>query len=417
MSPPRIPLTAWPLALILAGCPRARTDPGDGGDAGGGGNPACGNLDGRVITTNQGDDTLSVLDPDGGAFICELYPPVVVETNMEMPHEISVDLNGKFFIIGLMEMPMSDSTTLAAANEIAMMDSPTPGYALEFSAQDGAFLGKVEVDPDPGDNELSPDGTVVYVSCFNQPQVLAAEASGDTNPADMYGKIFAVDTASMTVITSIAVCPEPHVLELSPDGTKLFSSCLNDEIAMIDITNPRAPTLLGQIREGANPSQEALPSNALYEPYAQQPSPTVVAGDYTVWVSNWSPQNYGLGIADFQANAFVKTIPMNSRPVFTTFSADGSLAYNAHQAPDGVAVFDAVTQTQIDDIPLGAPDCQNPHQVLLSADGLTAAVLCEGDHTGPGQYAMLDLKTKQVTSSAPTGIYPVEMKILPPTIW
>jgi DNA-binding beta-propeller fold protein YncE len=405
-----------PLAVALAACSQPPKAPADAGIPGSGGNPACGNLDGRVITTNQGDDTLSVLDPDGGRTICELLPPVIVETNMEMPHELSVDLNGKFFIIGMMEMPMSDATTLAAANEIAMMDSPTPGYVQEFSAQNGAYLGKAQVDPDPGDNELSPDGTVVYVSCFNQPQVLAAEASGDTNPADMYGKIFAVDTATMAVITSIAVCPEPHVLELSPDGSKLFASCLNDEIAMIDITDPRAPTLVGQIREGTS-GRELLPSEAVYEPYAQQPSPVVVAGDYTVWVSNWNPQNYGIAIADFQANAFVKTIPMASKPIFTTFAADGSRAYNAHQAPDGVAVFDVVTQTQIDDIPLGAPKCQNPHQILLSADDLTAAVLCEGDHTGPGQYAMIDLATRQVISSAPTGIYPVEMKLLPPSGW
>jgi DNA-binding beta-propeller fold protein YncE len=389
----------------------------DGGDAGNGGNPACGNLDGLVITTNQGDDTLSVIDPDGGQPVCALYPPAIDAANMEMPHELSVDLNGKFFIIGMMEMPGSDAA-MASANEIAMMNSTAPGYALEFSAQDGAFLGKVQVDPDPGDNELSADNSVVYVSCFNQPQVLAAEAAGDTNPADMYGKIFAVDTATMTVITSIEVCPEPHILELSPDGNYLFSSCLDDEIAMIDVSNPRAPKLVGQIREGANPGQEQLPSNAAYWPYAQQPS-YAAGGQYTVWVSNWNPSHLGIGIATITdqssaaANSFTTYIPMGSTPVFTTFSTDGSRAYNAHQGPDGVAVFDMVTLTQIDDIPLAAPDCQNPHQVLLSADGLMAAVLCEGDHSGAGQYAILDLTTKRVVSSTPTGTYPVEMRLLP----
>lgn len=413
------PFSAWLsfLAAALLACSHAGAPLPNGGDAGNGGNPACGNLDGRVITTNQGDDTLSVIDPDGGQAVCALYPPAIDAANMEMPHELSVDLNGKFFIIGMMEMAANDQA-MASANEIAMMNSQIPGYALEFSAQDGAFLGKVQVDPDPGDNELSADNSVVYVSCFNQPQVLAAEAAGDTNPADMYGKIFAVDTATMTVITSLEVCPEPHILELSPDGNYLFSSCLDDEIAMIDITNPRAPTLVGQIREGANPGQEKLPSNAEYWPYAQQPS-YAAGGQYTVWVSNWNPSNMGLGIATITdqtnatANSFTKYIPMGSTPVFTTFSTDGSRAYNAHQGPDGVAVFDMVTLSQIDDIPLGPPDCQNPHQVLLSADNQTAAVLCEGDHNGPGQYAILDLATKQVTSSTPTGIYPVEMRLLP----
>ncbi len=415
-------LGAGVLAAVAAGCP-GKPPPagGDGGTTPSTGNPACGSLSGKMITTNEGDDTLSVLDPATGELVCSIDGPILVEQNMEMPHEISTDPNGKFFTIGYMEMPASDATALATANEISMMNSSIPGYLLKLSAQDGSLLGSAQIDPDPGDNALSPDGTVAYVSCFNLVEASQVEADGGTNPRQMDGNLFAVDTATMTVLEKLPICPAPHVLELSPDGKKLFATCLNDEIAIVDISNERAPSGVVRVSEVNGPdggTVEVLPSSASYEPYAQQPSPMDADGGYTVWVSNWDTQtqNQGIAILDPGKLAFVGSIKLsgNALPVFTTFSADGSIAYNAHQAPDGIAVFDATTFTQIDDIPLHAPDCVNPHQIVLSADGKTGYVLCEGDHKSDGEYVVLDLSSRKVVSSTPIGIYPVEMDILAP---
>ncbi len=370
-------------------------------------------LAGRIITTNQGDATLSVIEPESGTVEAPILVPIVEVQNMEMPHEISADPAGRFFVIGLMEMP-AGSTADLAANEIAMMNSTLPGWALKLSGRDGSLLAKGQVDPAPGDNELSADGAVSWVSCFNQAQVLALENQGDVNLRDLDGRIFALDTTDMSVTDAIAVCPEPHVLSLSPDGRRLFVTCLNDEVAVLDVVDPRSPTLVARVSEevsSAGVSVEVLPSDATRGPYALQTSPAGPDGGYTVWVSNAIDDS--VAVLDATSLTFVAQLPMLALPVFTTFSADGSKAYVAHQQPDGIAVFDTASTAQVAEVALGPPDCLGARQVLLSGDGGIAEVLCEGDHRHGGQYALVDLVAGTVLSSSTLGIAPMEMAELP----
>ncbi len=378
----------------------------------------CGPYGGKLIAVNQGDDTMSIIDPATGNLLCPVLVPIMEEQNMEMPHEISTDPSGRFFIVNLMEMP-ANSTARSAEDEISMMNSPLRGYVLKLSPADGTLQASAQVDPDPGDNTLSPDGSMVYVSCFDEPTVAQVEAAGDTNPRHMDGNLWAIDSAEMAVVTKLPICPEPHVLEVSPDGQWLFSSCYNDEVAMIDISDPRGPKLAARISEdegGPDGGQvEVLPSNASLWPMALQTSFLDTNGHFTVWVSNWNPQAYSLGIVDPLARAFVNRIPMTSKPMFTTFSTDGKTAYTAHQQPDGIAIFDVAAQAQTGDIPLPAATttCVNAHQIILSSDGRTGWVLCEGDHQGSGQFLILDLPTQKVLSHTQVGMFPMEMDLMP----
>ncbi len=405
-SPSRFSRAIWAIALAV-GCQGTRPLPD-------GGLPAVGPLGGKLVTTNQGDGTLSVIEPASGRFDGPILVPIVDAQNMEMAHEISADPAGRFFVVGLMEMPATDRAALGTASEIAMMNSTIPGWVLELSAADGSLVGKAQVDPDPGDNGLSADGSVIYVSCFNQPEVIAAEGQGDTNLRDLDGHLWAIDSATLQPLATLSVCPEPHVIELSADGRTLFVTCLNDEIAVVDVSDPRSPALRARVSEDRGPdggSVEVLPSEAVHGPYALQASPASPDGGETVWVSDALAP--ALEVLDAQSLSFVKTLPMTGLPVFTTFNAAGTRAYNAHQQPDGIAVFDAIARTQIDDIPLAAPDCVGARQLVLSADETKGYVLCEGDHVSGGQYVILDLAARTVVSSTTIGIDPVEMSLIP----
>jgi DNA-binding beta-propeller fold protein YncE len=199
-------------------------------------------------------------------------------------------------------------------------------------------------------------------------------------------------------------------MRISPDGARLFVPCLNDEIAVIDISSPRAPTLV--IRVSENPLGEVLPSSASYWPWALAVSPKDASGAYSVWISDWESP-FDVRVLDGQTLKFDKVIPTPWLPFLTSFSADGKTAYTAHQNPSGIAVFDVATRTQTGDIDLPTVSCVNPHQILLSADGSKGYVLCEGDHFAEGQFVILDLASKAVLSKTPLGIYPVKMELLP----
>jgi DNA-binding beta-propeller fold protein YncE len=368
--------------------------------------PSIGPLGGKMLTTNQGDGTMSVVEPATGKFVGQLFQPIVQAHNMEMVHELSTDPNGKFFVVGLMEMDPSEQDLVNSANEMAMMISVIPGYLLKLSHEDGTLIGKVQVDPNPGDNLLSPDGKVAYVSHYDL-HLVQTGASGPVRGMD--SRLWAIDTDTMTAISSIPICAAAHVLESPEDGKTVYATCLADEVAVVDVTDPAHMSV---IRVQETPGAPEVPTSASYAPFALQVSPH----DGSVWVSNFTSKDVRVMDVSTQPPAFKEILPINATPVFMTFNKAGDLAYLAHKSPDGVTVFDGLKRTILADHPLQAPDCINPHQVVLSDDEKSAYVLCEGDHNSDGQYAIVDLATWSVTSSTRIGIYPVEMDILPALI-
>jgi DNA-binding beta-propeller fold protein YncE len=157
------------------------------------------------------------------------------------------------------------------------------------------------------------------------------------------------------------------------------------------------------------PGSPEAPTSASFAPFALQVSPH----DGSVWVSNFTSKDVRVMDVSTHPPVFKEVLPIYATPVFMTFNATGDRAYLAHKAPDGITVFDGLTRTIVGDHALPATSCVNPHQVVLSADEKTAYVLCEGDHSSDGQYAIVDLATWTVTASTLIGIYPVEMDILP----
>jgi DNA-binding beta-propeller fold protein YncE len=356
-----------------------------------------------MLTTNQGDGTMSVVEPATGKFVGPLFQPIVQPHNMEMVHELSTDPNGKFFVVGLMEMDPSEQDLINSANEMAMMISVIPGYLLKLSHQDGSLIGKVQVDPNPGDNLLSPDGKVAYVSHYDL-HLVQTGASGPVRGMD--SRLWAIDTDTMTAISSIPICAAAHVLESPESGNPVYATCLADEVAVVDVTDPAHMSV---IRVQEAPGTPEVPTSASFAPFALQVSPH----DGSVWVSNFTSKDVRVMDVSTQPPAFKEILPINATPVFMTFNRAGDLAYLAHKSPDGITVFDGLKRTILGDHPLQAPDCINPHQVVLSDDEKSAYVLCEGDHNSDGQYAIVDLATWGVTHSTRIGIYPVEMDILP----
>jgi hypothetical protein len=69
----------------------------------------------------------------------------------------------------------------------------------------------------------------------------------------------------------------------------------------------------------------------------------------------------------------------------------------------------------IGQISFGPSQCFNPHMISIPVNG-TGHLVCEGDHSGPGTFVVLDLQAMTATSSGQLGVFPDGMALLPPAV-
>jgi len=393
--------------LAVSGCGKSET-PVFHGAAFGTDPPAPGPLNGLFLTTDNGSDLLSAVDPATRQVRFSI-PVGFIPVELEGPHHLAADPAGKFVYINLSEAVAGSGTGPHGSHGTGTI----PGFVLKLSAKDGSQAAFAQVDPNPGDLTVSPDGKTIYVTHYDLVKL------GKMTPADPslgYSNLIVIDAASMNVTKRVPLCPAAHGVRLTPDGKTLYSTCGADEIAVVDLTNL---TIVRKVLPGRTETP-----NCTRCPYA-----LTVAPDATVWVSSLGPGgltggNGGLDIYDPARGDFDPARSANfagGRALFAAFqgTAASYLAYVPEQNPAGdrVHVYSAVAgqaRAEGPPIALDRTACLNAHMLALSADGNTGYLVCEGDHVGPGTFAFLDLRTPAVTASTPLGVFPDGLVLIPP---
>jgi DNA-binding beta-propeller fold protein YncE len=377
--------------------------------------PQVGSLQGRIVTTNNYDDTLSVLDPNvpGPAGRLPIgFNPV----DLEGPHHVSVDPQGRFLYVNLslaVEGSGSGPHGLHGSGEV-------PGYVLKIDAATAQTVAWVQVDTNPGDNALSKDGRTLYVTHYDFVRWAKAGVDGDYRRGD--SNLVLVDTETMLVKARIPVCPAAHGIGLSPDETTVYTTCGPDEIAVVDLRlSPPAArrVLFPGAAEGAG---------CQVCPYA-----LAVAPDGLVWVSGLGPSGgrMGRGIISlfdpelgggggFDTRRLVR---LRGSPVFATFvpQGNGYRAYVPEQGPsileDWIRVYELDgperPPREIAALQLGRGDCISAHMILATEGGQTGHLICEGNRGEAGQFLWLKLDPLEVLGSVPIGQFPDGMAYVP----
>jgi hypothetical protein len=370
-----------------------------------------GSLAGKILTTNFGDDTLSVLDPalPGPARRLVVgFNPV----ELEGPHHIAADPTGKYVYVNL---SLSVSTSGSGPHGAHGLGDQ-PGYVLKLDVATGREVGRARVDANPGDNTLSPDGGTLFVTHYNQIGWRSMKA--DSN-------LVVLDTATMTVRQRRALCPAAHGVRLSADGRTLFATCAADELAVVDLSDPALPVRRVPIPGG-------LPGTTGCQrcPYA-----VAVAPDGSVWVSSLGPNNgsFGRGSVDVFVPAEGggtfdpdRRLLLGGRPIFAAFSAlpgvpGGYLAYVPEQLGPGDRLHvlrvdgPGSPSVRLEPLELEPAQCLNAHMLLIAPDGVSAQLICEGDQRGPGSFLWLDLPGRRVLGVAATGVFPDGLALVPGT--
>jgi hypothetical protein len=362
--------------------------------------PAPPSLVGKIVTSNNGDDTLSLVEPAAPA-TPQKIPVGFNPIDIEGPHHLSVDPAGKFVFVNL-SLP---AVAVGIGPHGAHGASVRPGWVLKLDTATGREVGRIDVDPNPGDNVLTADGRTLYVTHYDVPLWVANSGMGkDIRQGD--SKLIVIDAETMTRKAKVPLCPAAHGVRLSPDEKQLYATCGPDEIAVVDLpamTVRRVPLAPG-IREDTGTCGRC--------PYALS-----VAPDGVVWVSSTGMGSnargllslYDPALGDFDQAAHTQ---MLGAAMFAAFvgGKDSYRAYVPERADGGdhVRIYQSQPRgmplMQIGDIPLARPDCQWAHMLL--AEGNRGYLICEGNHTDPGSFVWLDLEARAVLGSQKIGVFP-----------
>ena len=387
----------WVVLLALCGCGGDRLPVFDG--PGFVHDPAPPSMLGKIVTTDNGDDTLSIVDPAAPS-PPKLVPVGFNPVDIEGPHHLSVDPTGKFLYVNL-SLPAS---VVGVGPHGAHGASIKPGWVLKLDTATGRELGRIDVDPNPGDNTLTPDGKTLYVTHYDLPSWFANSAPGKSI-RDGDSKLIAIDTATMTRTAKVPICPAAHGVRLSLDEKQLYATCGPDEIAVVDLpalTVRRVPLAPGAPEGGT----------CTRCPYA-----LTVAPDGTVWVSSIGMGTNARGMVslydpvtgDFDPASHTQ---LRGAAMFAAFvgSKEAYRAFVPEQgaAGDAIRIYQpqprGTPPMEIASITLDRADCQKAHMLL--ADIAKGYLVCEGDHVHPGSFVWLDLDARAVTGSQPIGVFP-----------
>jgi len=360
---------------------------------------------GRIIITNNLDDTLSLFDLDtmGSADWGELarIPVGLNPVELEGPHHATASPDGSSYYVGISNYVPGAGSGPHGTHGAGTSD----GYCLKLDSSTNRLIGSVRVDPNPGDVILSNDGRTLYQTHFDLLKIAEVAKRGGTE-REMYSRLAIIDAETMTRKAMVPVCPAPHAVRLSPDGRRAFIACWSDEVTIVDLENPSSEPR--RVDVALNAGSAVSPR---HEPYALTVSPTSGA----VWVS--SLRSRAVQYLDPVTLAMdpSRTVFLNGSPMFGDFTSDGRTLYLPYQSVEAIAVIDpamAGPDYAPPEIPLAPSGCLNVHQVELTPDDRHALVVCEGDHVGPGTFHVVDLAQRKVMKTVQVGIFPDSVALL-----
>jgi DNA-binding beta-propeller fold protein YncE len=360
--------------------------------------------DGLILVTNSGDDSLSFLDPDTLEPVYRA-PTGRIPAEREGPHHGAATPDGRHYFVGISNFVPGGGSGPHGSHGNGTVD----GYLLRYDTATNSPAGEVRVGRSPGDVRITPDGRHVLQSHFDLASILEAVTKGE-DPRALRSPLAVVEADTMTRLAMVPVCPAGHGISPSPDGTAAYVACWgSDELAIVSLAEPitsEAPVLRVPVGPGGGD-----PTAPLYGPYAVTVSPD--GGE--VWVSNLEGKSLVVYQVDAGAFDAGRTVATGGSPLFGAFSADGERLLVPTQAPDALLTVEAATGAVLHTLSLDPADCRAPHGALLLEGGEALALVCEGDHRGPGTVVRVDLSgsVPVLEQAFQVGVYPDDLVHIP----
>ena len=323
-----------------------------------------------LYVASESDDTVSLLKFDG-RYIEEkerisvgVYP-----TEIEGPHGITIDPNGKYWYL-----------TLAHGNPY--------GKLLKYSTQTNEVIDETTLGLFPASMQISKVTGFLYCVNFN--------LHGNMKPST----VSVVDAETMTEITQIKTGSMPHGSRVSNDGLKQYSvAMMSGELFEIDALSLNVSRILNlEKNSGKNYTKmkmsEQQMNHSVVKPTWVIPHPTL---DLAYIAGNGSNEIIEVNLDKWMISKRIKAekgpynveISPNGKYMIATLKGSGETAI--WQLEDSLLIKTIKNSTSV------------PHGVAISSDSKYAFISVEGKGGEPGIVDVIDLKSLKLVDKVEVG--------------
>lgn len=266
-------------------------------------------------------------------------------------------------------------------------------------------MGSVPVGRGPHEVVASADGRTAYVANYgdqvanNSISVIDLAAMKETRRVDLGaltrphgmalagGKVYFTSEASRAVARYDPATDKvdwivgtgqsaTHMLVLSPDGRKVYTTNIASDNVTVITVGPPAPQAIVQVSVGKQP--EAL---------------DISPDGRELWVGHNG--DGGISIIDTAVNQVKETFKVGELPIRLKFTVDGKRVLVSDAKANVVVVLDAASRKEVKRIPMDGV----PLGIQMSPDGRRAFIA----RTQAGKVDAIDLASLEVVASVATG--------------
>ena len=339
-----------------------------------------------VLVASESVDEIAVLRfGPGGIGVERKSRTGIMPADVDGPHGVAVSPDGKYYYV----------TTAHGAPF---------GFLWKYALANDSLAGRVMLGNFPATMQITPDGEFAYVVNFN--------LHGEMVPSS----VSIVATGEMVEVARVPTCTMPHGSRINAQGTKQYSACMMDDIA-VEI-DTRAFTvarhfLVGKGKErgmqggpAAKGSQHA--SHDMGGHGMEPPKPGDVNCSPT-WVQP-SADGSRVFVACNKSNDIVeidaarwtlaRRIPAGDGVYNLAVTRDGKLLVATNKRGKSTSVIDLATGRELARIPTTR---RVVHGAVVSTDDRYAFISQEGVGSEPGTVDVIDLRALQKVATVDVG--------------
>jgi YVTN family beta-propeller protein len=213
---------------------------------------------------------------------------------------------------------------------------------------------------------VNPAGTRAYV----------ANAGSNT--------VSVIETATNTVVATVAVGAYPYGVAVNPAGTRAYVA--NQDSSNVSVIDTATNTVVATVAVGGTPRGVAV-----------NPAGT------RVYVTNNASHN--VSVIDTASNTVVATVAVGTNPFGVAFNPAGTRAYVANQGGNNVSVIDTASNTVVATVAVGTV----PNGVGVNPAGTRAYV----GNQFSNNVSVIDTATNTVIATVAVGSGPVGVAVNP----